>query len=70
MPGVPGKMTPRQAFKIAIACIQKQMRIHAFDANLYLAGQMTPHTERAHAEYIRLAEAVKIINGLVEKRMR
>ena len=54
----------KKAIQLAVDAMTKQMRRHAFDANLYLNGVVSDRTQKAHAEYVKWAEAIKIIEAI------
>lgn len=63
-------MTPRQALKIAIACIHEKRHQYAFDARLYERGLDTYSTAIAHKHYTRLIKAEKELQKLLDKSER
>ena len=54
-------MNHRQALKIAAECITYRMREYTVGANSFKMGARTPANERAHKEYAKLADALRIV---------
>ena len=58
-------MKQSKAIKIAVECIEQQMRKYAFDANMHLRlGMDTPHAVNSAKKYKDMAEAIKTLEAL------
>ena len=58
-------MKTRDAVKIAVECMEKEMQKLAFDANMVkLTGNGSPYMLKAHDRYAEIAEAIKTLKEL------
>ena len=63
-------MKRETALKLVAQCVEAQLKIHAFDANLYRRGMVkTPRTETAYKDYERLIEAWRLVSAPLQMEL-